>query len=140
MFEDIARGFKEADFEGAFEFAIHSIAPDIEKANRAQLWSGIDSTGDKTGPPYEPQTIQIKSSLGQPTDRVTLYDTGAFHKSIYVDVVDDGLIIGATDKKAKELEDKYTIDIYGLTENSMSHQLERLRSLVIEVFFNDLDF
>lgn len=45
---------------------------------------GEDKLGrslDAVGGGYSPYTIQIKSQKGQPTDRVTLKDTGAFYES-----------------------------------------------------------
>ena len=44
---------------------------------------GINGRGEKIMDymPYAPKTIQNKKRKGQPTTRVTLRDTGAFHES-----------------------------------------------------------
>lgn len=44
---------------------------------------GEDGNGKKLRP-YSRYTIRVKKSKGQPTDRTTLRDTGAFHSSIIV--------------------------------------------------------
>lgn len=49
--------------------------------------------------PYRPLTIAIKEEKGQPTNRVTLRDTGDFESSFYIEVGDRQFEI-----KASELE------------------------------------
>ena len=43
--------------------------------------TGEDGKGLSLGD-YSPVTIQIKRAKGQPTDRITLKDTGEFYKSL----------------------------------------------------------
>ena len=64
--------------------------------------------------PYSPVTISIKQKKGQPTNRVTLRDTEAFHKSFFVYADNKAVWFKATDKKAQKLYDKYG-EIFGLT-------------------------
>lgn len=70
--------------------------------------------------PYRPLTISIKQSKGQPTDRVTLRDTGDFHNSFEVVTDEDEFYITATDKKTSSLTYKYSDDIFGLTEDNVN--------------------
>ena len=65
--------------------------------------------------PYTPTTIFLKEQKHQPTDRVTLRDTGAFHRSFYVDANDKEFVIRATDEKTPSLVRKYGREIMGLT-------------------------
>ena len=65
--------------------------------------------------PYTPTTAFIKDQKRQPTDRVTLRDTGAFHRSFYVEADDKGFSIMATDEKTPSLIRKYGREILGLT-------------------------
>lgn len=65
--------------------------------------------------PYRPLTIEIKSAKGQPTDRVTLKDTGDFYKSVHVKADKTYFEVVASDWKADELLGKYGDDILGLT-------------------------
>ena len=64
--------------------------------------------------PYTDFTVQIKTEKGQPTDRVTLRDTGDFHKSIHVEAGTSYFEIVASDWKTEELKGKYGDDILGL--------------------------
>ena len=53
--------------------------------------------------PYAPLTIEIKTMKGQPTDRVTLKDTGDFYESFFISADNEGFFIDATDWKRNEL-------------------------------------
>ena len=64
--------------------------------------------------PYTPFTIEIKKEKGQPTDRVTLRDTGDFYDSMKVDAERTYFEIVADDWKTEELKGKYGDDILGL--------------------------
>lgn len=66
--------------------------------------------------PYRPRTIRIKRKKGQPIDRVTLRDTGDFHRSFAVIADNVEFLIGATDWKVDELVNKYGNEILGLTD------------------------
>ena len=70
--------------------------------------------------PYAPKTIQIKKRKGQPTTRVTLRDTGAFHKSMYVVFDSEGFYITASDEKTQYLVEKYGEDIFRLTDKNFT--------------------
>lgn len=68
--------------------------------------------------PYTSKTISIKLSKGQPTDRITLRDTGDFHSSFRVVFDDTKFTIVATDSKSEDLMGKYGEDILGLTDEN----------------------
>ena len=76
--------------------------------------------------PYRPLTIRIKTEKGQPTDRVTLRDTGDFHSSFFVEANNEGFRIDAKDWKRDELVQKYGMQIFGLNDenmNELAHQV-----------------
>ena len=66
---------------------------------------GINGRGEKimSYMPYTAKTIQNKKRKGQPTTRVTLRDTGAFHESMYVVFDSEGFYVTASDEKTEEL-------------------------------------
>lgn len=64
--------------------------------------------------PYSPVTISIKQKKGQPTNRVTLRDTQAFHNSFFIYADNRAAWFKATDKKSQKLYDRYG-EIFGLT-------------------------
>ncbi len=70
--------------------------------------------------PYRPLTIELKTIYGQPTDRVTLRDTGAFHGSFEIRANEDTIEITATDPKTDELKDKYGEGIMALTDEHLN--------------------
>lgn len=83
---------------------------------------GVNRLGVKLSDfaPYSPYTIEIKKMKGQPTDRVTLRDTGDFHESFYIEVGNDRFEIRASDWKAEKLMKKYGRGILGLTQENLA--------------------
>lgn len=77
--------------------------------------------------PYHPYTIQVKMEKGQPTDRVTLRDTGDFHDSFFIEYGDAEFLITASDWKTEELMEKYGEGIMALSDEN----LKGLRSGII---------
>ena len=69
--------------------------------------------------PYSLYTVSVKGMLGQPTDRVTLRDTGDFHGSFYVIYREDEFEITASDDKREALVNRYGPEIFGLTPENM---------------------
>ncbi len=81
---------------------------------------GIDGLGNRLFP-YSPVTVGIKRLKGQPSDRTTLRDTGAFHKSIKVKLQRDGLLIDSDPIKEKtDLLEVYGEGILFLTEENFN--------------------
>ena len=70
--------------------------------------------------PYTAKTIQNKKRKGQPTTRVTLRDTGAFHKSMFVVFDSEGFYVTASDEKTEELVKKYGEEIFRLTNKNFT--------------------
>lgn len=85
---------------------------------------GIDSEGQAITPGYSPLTISIKRQKSQPTDRVTLRDTGDFHRSFEMSYGNDAFGIYATDPKSQSLERKYGKEIFGLTDKSLQEAID----------------
>lgn len=93
----------------------------IVEMNVEQLYDyGMNSLGIRidTYEPYSPYTVRIKQEKGQPYDRVTLRDTGDFHKSFGVVFEPVGFYITATDYKTQDLIDRYGARIFGLTSEN----------------------
>lgn len=70
--------------------------------------------------PYTERTIKNKIYKHQPVDRVTLKDKGLFYKGFYVQTDNEGFIIRSDDAKANELEQKYGLAIYRLTNSNFT--------------------
>lgn len=83
---------------------------------------GINGKGEKIMDymPYTDRTIKNKKRKGQPTTRVTLRDTGAFHESMYVVFDSEGFYITASDEKTQDLAEKYGEEIFRLTDKNFT--------------------
>lgn len=83
---------------------------------------GINGKGKKIMDymPYTASTIKNKKRKGQPTTRVTLRDTGAFHESMYVVFDSEGFYITASDEKTQSLVEKYGEEIFRLTDKNFT--------------------
>lgn len=91
------------------------ILKDIQNVN--QLFTkGEDSKGSRIKPSYANVTISIKRRKRQPTDRVTLKDTGNFYESVTFEGVDNALVITASVEYASFLSKRYGKDILGIQD------------------------
>jgi len=95
---------------------------------------GEDALGNEITPEYTPFTVELKQAKGQPTDRVTLKDTGDFYKSFLAHVDNSGdIIISADPIKIDEqtgletnLTIKYGREIIGLNQHSLDILNEKI--------------
>lgn len=87
---------------------------------QTQLWMGLNGYGNEIMPPYTYTTVRYKKRQQQPFDRVTLYDTGDFYKSLKVEMDADGFRIVSDDKKAKDLLDRYGENVLRLMNESLT--------------------
>lgn len=98
------------------EQVVRDNATEFELDNLEQLEAGLDATGQRIEPPYTGTTREIKKQKGQPTDRVTLRDTGDFYRGIVAQVRGQQVENVGTDEKTAALEEKYGPDIVGVSE------------------------
>lgn len=97
---------------------LSSLAKDIAETNADQLFAGLRADDTDIEPAYKPFTIAIKKEKGQPTDRVTLKDTGEFHRSIFVKFTNNTIIIDSNNDLRDKLVEKYGAAIFGLTKQN----------------------
>lgn len=94
----------------------------IEKSNtQDQLFQGVDATGvdlKSIGGDYTPFTKAYKKRKGQPTNRVTLKDSGNFYRSIQAKSIGNGdvEITGNTIKQGVDLQSRWGVNLIGLTK------------------------
>ena len=114
----------EAEIEVAIQKVIQANERYIVSLNADdQLYRlGIDNKGISimSYMPYRVATLDFKRIKNQPTDRVTLKDTGDFHYSFRIEYNSTGFKIVADDRKATELLRKYGEDILGLTAENVN--------------------
>lgn len=93
---------------------------------------GIDSKGNSLGE-YAPSTIKAKKRKGQPYDRVTLIDTGAFYESYEFAPLKDGFMLSMDGKKENgDLFRRYGKDVLGLTDESIDAISKMVVNEIIE--------
>ena len=116
-----------------------SVIIDLNTEN--QLFErGIDANGEALPMPYAPFTVDYKQAVGQPTDRITLRDTGEFHSGFFVRYKNKEFSLWSSDGKTEELIDRWGEDIFGLTEESLNELIwgyiypELMRIITKEVF------
>ena len=122
--------------EVAFKIASEKEVKDlvIRLNTKDQLFGlGEDSLGDSLGV-YSPFTVEEKKKKGQPTNRITLKDTGEFYSSFNVVPYRGGFTIKANPiKEDSNLFDDFGADIVGLNENNLSILREVYKEKTLEV-------
>lgn len=111
---DMMKRFEAVDVSQLAVESIEDTRNDLIEWQKEQLFLGKKQTGSDITPFYKPATIREKKKKGQPTDRVTLKDTGVFYNAVFVDVRSAEFVIDSEDRKAPWLIDKYGESIFGL--------------------------
>jgi hypothetical protein len=123
----------KVDLPFLMENSMIETAPDYVEFQRSQLFAGIQSDGkdiQRIGAKYKgyaPATIKIKEKKGQPTDRVTLKDTGDFYFDAFADARPEGIVAGSADSKSQKLQGDYGEKIFGLADPSKQAYIDKLR-------------
>ena len=105
--------------------------------NRSQLFDGLDKDGKEIIPEYTPTTVSIKREKGQPTDRVTLRDTGDWQDAMFLEVKGNEILTDSSDWKTDELLKKYDRNmntILGIPETSKTKINSTLMDRLIFIF------
>ena len=102
----------------------------IKLNTQEQLFKkGIDSKGVTLGV-YAPFTIEIKKSKGQPTNHITLRDTGDLYNTWTVKMVKGDIVIDANFiKDGEDIIEKNRLSefVTGLTEESLQILIDEIK-------------
>jgi hypothetical protein len=115
----------------------------VDLNTQSQLYDeGINRDGISLGE-YSAYTIQKKEELGQPTDRITLKDTGDFYKTFKVEFIAGDLIIYADPFKTShgittDLVREFGKEIIGLTDDNLDLVVTVMQKKVIEIIKKQL--
>lgn len=134
----VLKNYRDNASEKAVEAAIPHERFVVELNANQMFVTGKDSKGADIRPRYAASTVAYKRRRGQPTNRVTLRDTGDFHDSLFANFDGDEITIGADDDKAPRLFKKYGKDVLGLDRTSMDALAEVVRPDLIKKFRADL--
>ena len=111
--QDLIANLEKINIGHLAEECIEETKEAFAKLNTEQMYEGKTNTGNDIVPEYASSTKVIKKRKGQPFDRVTLRDKGAFHDQYSLDV-DGGNIIMGSDVEYEQYLDKKYKEIYGL--------------------------
>lgn len=117
------RKFKPV-LEDALKEEVENYSDFLTDVVRTQLDMGLNGFYDEIRPPYAPRTVKNKIRKGQPTDRVTLKDTGKFYGSLNVEFDNEGFRVTSNDEKAKYLVAKYGNAIFRIQNEDLSRFLK----------------
>ncbi len=109
----------------------------IKTLQTSQLFSGKTKEDTDIKPSYALSTKILKRKKGQPTDRVTLRDTGDFYRSIEVVAGGNAMIIRTIISYSIYLINKYA-DILGLTADNWEKFINQYTLPTIKKNFDDI--
>lgn len=147
--EVIARNVKKLNEETAFQKVIRNPAIQLEaiRLNRdEQLFKrGVDVFGvsmrsqyARGSNVYADYTIVLKREKNQPTDRVTLRDTGAMYNTFKTKIVGDELMLDVNSiKEGKDLQKTWG-QFVGLDEFSKEILIEKSKPIVFNYVKNTI--
>ncbi len=109
-------------------FKQNRVQQEVIRLNQEQLQGGEDALAQTIvtigGSPYRASTVQIKKEKRQPTNVVTLKDTGEFYNTFSVIIRRDGYeIIADFRKGSDDIRDNFSskFDFLGLTEDNLDY-------------------
>ncbi len=114
------REFKKQEDQKVMN-AARRLEEQIIELNQEQLYQGQYAAGGKIKPRYAPYTIAVKTQKGQPTDRVTLSDTGDFYEGFDVHFSRKHFELDSLDDKTQDLINKYQAGIFGLSKENLDY-------------------
>lgn len=111
----------------------------IDQQTKGQMYQGEDANGLQFVPSYALSTIMTKKRKGQPTNRVTLKDSGDLYKSIKVDAKTTEFIISANVEYFKYLVNHYSSNIIlGLNKEYLNEFVKKKVLPNLEVEFKKI--
>lgn len=116
------RRFKDIVYEELDGLMLNNADTIVDMIHKQLYNEGINGQGESIMgyAPYRPRTIHNKKRKGQPYDRVTLKDTGAFYRSMKLKRISGGFSIVASDPKTNKLLAKYKPTVLRLTNENLS--------------------
>lgn len=126
----LSKKLKRIDLERILRDILKRSEHDIIDLQQEQLSAGIADKGDDIYPAYTKNTIERKKKKGQPFDRVTLKDRGAFYRRMHAKFAKDHFELTSSNGKKSNLVDKYHGvrggDIFGLTQENREFLVFRI--------------
>jgi hypothetical protein len=131
---------KNLDLRAQVPIIIELTSEELIMLNQAQLYTkSIDRDGEALGG-YQSQFYEdLKKGMNpQLGGLVDLNLTGDFYGGFYVRVEDTEFIIGSTDEKSQELENKYGKDIFGITDDSRGEYIRTAFFIALKNYLQNI--
>lgn len=108
----------------------------ILDANREQMLLGLDKNNKKIFPEYTPFTKKMKVKKKRDPEKVTLYDEGDFHRSLFMKNDGKTILIDGKDSKTDELMTKYNKQdtVLGIPQPAKENINESIMDKFINIF------
>ncbi len=116
--KDVADRIKTLDLEFEAVESFNDVGKEYARMNNEQNFQGINQKGQAIVPAYTATTVAIKKRKGQPSDRVTLKDTGDFYQRRIAIADNTKIYIESDVPYADHLAEKYGDEIHGLTNDN----------------------
>jgi hypothetical protein len=116
---NIISNLQQFDWGAELENIVETNKDALAELQAEQWYEGKDSEGQPItldGRGYSKKTFEIKTAKGQPTDRVTLTDTGALAASLQADVNNQTFTLKGNTSYEAELIERTGEQVYGLDE------------------------
>lgn len=123
---DMMKRLEKLDVMQVAADSMEDTRQDIIRHQQDQLFAGRNADDREITPFYRPSTIARKKKKSQPTDRVTLKDTGSFYDGVFVDVRKETFVVSSTDPKTGFLVKKYNA-VFGLAGDFKVEYVRDLR-------------
>lgn len=117
---EVLRAWQDVE-QNYLDYAAEAMGENAEEGtnyNREQMFKGVTSDEKRITPEYRPATVREKRKKGDPSDRVTLSDTGRFYEGMFLRVDTVTYTFDSDDPKTEKLRKKYGDKIFGLTSES----------------------
>lgn len=98
--------------------AMEAHEKEIVDLNRQQMREGKNRLNESIRPPYAASTVIKKQKKGQEWRFVTLQDTGAFQRQMFLTTTNTTYQTGSFDEKTAKLIGQYGEDIFGLDQEN----------------------
>lgn len=128
----ILRNAKQIDLVAIAQEEIQKFETPLVNERQLEMFNkGIDSDGNRLTPKYAESTKKKKKKKGLPTNRVTLFDSGAMYDSMFLKQTDkDSVTIDQKQEYAKFLKPKYGEAFLGISVKSFNKIKKPFRELI----------
>lgn len=121
--EELIRRLRAIDANSILDEAIMENRDDIVELNKEQLEMGLRSDGSSM-PDYSRTSV---NAFNKPAGPIQLYDTGDFYDGFFATDKGQSIAISSTDEKTGLLKRKYTSEIFGLTQTSITELSKNIK-------------